>query len=207
MPATKGSNISCSSHRTSRKAASIAAQNATCPRKLTWHLRLRAWHRAGRLLHLSPRAGRGRFASGALAKRSKSGEGALPQAQTRGQAPSPGFLRSAALRLESDLSPHAGRGGASCASELNHSGGGRMTDKIAIADTDLLLVIDVQNDFCPGGKLAVPRGDEVVPLVNRLAEKFSHVVLTQDWHPPGHLSFASSHAGKKPFETITVTYG
>src|SRR5262247_3149639 len=113
MPATKGSNISCSSHRTSRKAASIAAQNATCPRKLTWHLRLRAWHRAGRLLHLSPRAGRGRFASGALAKRSKSGEGALPQAQTRGQAPSPGFLRSASLRLESDLSPHAGRGGAS----------------------------------------------------------------------------------------------
>src|SRR5262245_6510999 len=69
--------------------------------------------RTRHLLHLSPRAGRGGFASGALAKRSKSGEGALPQPETRGHAPSPGFLRSAALRLESDLSPHAGRGGAS----------------------------------------------------------------------------------------------
>src|SRR5262245_25845849 len=74
-------------------------------------------------------------------------------------------------------------------------------------DTDLLLVVDVQNDFCPGGALAVPRGDEVVPLINRLAEKFPHVALTQDWHPPGHLSFASSHPGRQPFETITVVYG
>ena len=82
-----------------------------------------------------------------------------------------------------------------------------MADTITIGDTDLLLVVDVQNDFCPGGKLAVPNGDEVVPLINRLAEKFAHVVLTQDWHPAGHLSFASSHPGKKPFETITVAYG
>jgi len=74
-------------------------------------------------------------------------------------------------------------------------------------DTDLLLVVDVQNDFCPGGALAVPRGDEVVPLINRLAEKFPHVALTQDWHPAGHLSFASSHPGRQPFETITVVYG
>ena len=81
-----------------------------------------------------------------------------------------------------------------------------MADTITIGDTDLLLV-DAQNDFCPGGKLAVPNGDEVVPLINRLAEKFTHVVLTQDWHPAGHLSFASSHPGKKPFETITVAYG
>ncbi|HXX25509.1 MAG TPA: bifunctional nicotinamidase/pyrazinamidase [Pseudolabrys sp.] len=75
------------------------------------------------------------------------------------------------------------------------------------SEHDILLVVDVQNDFCPGGGLAVPRGDEIVPLVNRLARDFAHVVLTQDWHPRGHLSFASSHAGKKPFETIEVSYG
>ena len=72
---------------------------------------------------------------------------------------------------------------------------------------DILIVIDVQNDFCPGGALAVPRGDEVVPIVNRLAAKFRNVVLTQDWHPRGHLSFASAHPGKKPFETIAAPYG
>ena len=82
-----------------------------------------------------------------------------------------------------------------------------MTAKLTITDSDVLLAVDPQNDFCPGGKLAVPRGDEVVPLLNRLAEKFAHVVLTQDWHPAGHMSFASSHPGKKPFETITVAYG
>lgn len=71
----------------------------------------------------------------------------------------------------------------------------------------MLLVVDVQNDFCPSGRLAVPRGDEVVPIVNRLAGRCAHVVLTQDWHPPGHLSFASSHAGARPFETIRVDYG
>jgi nicotinamidase/pyrazinamidase len=64
---------------------------------------------------------------------------------------------------------------------------------------DVLLVVDVQNDFCPGGNLAVPRGDDVVPLINGLAEQFAHVVLTQDWHPRGHLSFASSHPGAKPY--------
>ena len=64
-------------------------------------------------------------------------------------------------------------------------------------DTDVLIVIDVQNDFCPGGKLAVPGGDDVVHLVNRLAHGFKHVVLTQDWHPAGHSSFASSHADRK----------
>ena len=70
-----------------------------------------------------------------------------------------------------------------------------------------LIVVDVQNDFCPGGSLAVPRGDEVVPVVNALARRFSHVVLTQDWHPPGHSSFASSHQGKAPFETAELHYG
>ena len=71
----------------------------------------------------------------------------------------------------------------------------------------MLLVVDIQNDFCPGGSLAVPRGDEVVPLINALAKQFPHVVLTQDWHPRGHLSFASSHAEKKPYQTIALQYG
>ncbi len=73
--------------------------------------------------------------------------------------------------------------------------------------SDVLLVIDVQNDFCPGGALAVARGDEVVAVVNRLAPRFSHVVMTQDWHPPGHLSFASVHPGRRPFDTIELAYG
>jgi nicotinamidase/pyrazinamidase len=82
-----------------------------------------------------------------------------------------------------------------------------MSEFGVIGDDAVLIVVDVQNDFCPGGALAVPRGDEVVPLINRLAEKFRHVVLTQDWHPRGHLSFASSHRGKRPYETIAAPYG
>ena len=82
-----------------------------------------------------------------------------------------------------------------------------MSAQSAISAQDVLLVVDVQNDFCPEGRLAVPRGDEVVPLVNRLAARFQHVVLTQDWHPAGHLSFASTHPGRKPYETIEVSYG
>ncbi|MBI3580475.1 MAG: bifunctional nicotinamidase/pyrazinamidase [Nitrospinae bacterium] len=73
--------------------------------------------------------------------------------------------------------------------------------------TGLLLVVDVQNDFCRGGALAIPSGDEVVPVANRIADKFSHVALTQDWHPSGHLSFASSHTGKKPFDSLELPYG
>jgi nicotinamidase/pyrazinamidase len=73
--------------------------------------------------------------------------------------------------------------------------------------TDALLVVDVQNDFCPGGALAVDRGDEVVPVINRLGERFEHVILTQDWHPRGHISFASAHAGRKPFEIVDSAYG
>jgi len=76
-----------------------------------------------------------------------------------------------------------------------------------IGDSDVLLVIDVQNDFCPGGSLAVPEGDRVVPVINALARRFRHVVLTQDWHPAGHQSFASTHAGKKAYESIQVAYG
>ncbi|RQH07346.1 bifunctional nicotinamidase/pyrazinamidase [Paraburkholderia dinghuensis] len=72
---------------------------------------------------------------------------------------------------------------------------------------DVLLLVDLQNDFMPGGALAVARGDEVVPVVNRLAQGFEHVVLTQDWHPARHVSFAANHAGRHPFETITLPYG
>lgn len=74
-------------------------------------------------------------------------------------------------------------------------------------DADLLLVIDPQKDFCPGGALAVPQGHEIVPLVNRLAEAFPRTVLTQDWHPADHLSFAVRHPGRQPFETIRLAYG
>jgi nicotinamidase/pyrazinamidase len=76
-----------------------------------------------------------------------------------------------------------------------------------IKPDDVLLIIDVQNDFCPGGALAVADGDAVVPVINRLAQRFDHVVLTQDWHPTGHSSFATSHAGSAPFETIAMPYG
>ncbi|MCC8982697.1 bifunctional nicotinamidase/pyrazinamidase [Bradyrhizobium acaciae] len=76
-----------------------------------------------------------------------------------------------------------------------------------IAPDDLLLIIDVQNDFCPGGALAVAGGDAVVPVVNRLAARFDHVVLTQDWHPAGHSSFATSHPGTAAFSSITMPYG
>lgn len=76
-----------------------------------------------------------------------------------------------------------------------------------ISDSDVLLVVDIQNDFCPGGRLAVPGGDEIVPLVNRLARRFQHVVLTQDWHPAGHSSFASANPGRNPFEVMTFAYG
>ena len=71
----------------------------------------------------------------------------------------------------------------------------------------VLIVVDVQNCFVPGGSLAVGKGDEVVPVINKLAKSFANVVITQDWHTPKHVSFASSHAGKKPFETVKLAYG
>jgi nicotinamidase/pyrazinamidase len=77
----------------------------------------------------------------------------------------------------------------------------------AITAKDVFVAIDVQNDFCPGGGLAVPDGDAVVPVINRLGERFPHVILTQDWHPAGHDSFASSHPGTSPFETTELSYG
>jgi nicotinamidase/pyrazinamidase len=72
---------------------------------------------------------------------------------------------------------------------------------------EALVVIDLQNDFCPGGALAVAGGDEIVPIVNRLIARFDNVIMTQDWHPAGHSSFASSHPGKQPFETVEMPYG
>ena len=72
---------------------------------------------------------------------------------------------------------------------------------------DVLIVIDVQNDFCSGGALAVPHGDEVIQPILRIAPHFRHIVLTQDWHPAHHTSFATSHPGRKPFETVELAYG
>lgn len=70
-----------------------------------------------------------------------------------------------------------------------------------------LVVVDIQNDFCPGGALAVDRGDEIIPTVNRLIDESEHVILTQDWHPANHSSFASTHSRAKPFDTIEMAYG
>lgn len=78
---------------------------------------------------------------------------------------------------------------------------------IRIQPDDVLVVVDVQYDFLPGGHLAVAGGDEIVPLINKLAGRFTNVVLTQDWHPADHISFASQHAGKAPFDTIELDYG
>jgi len=73
--------------------------------------------------------------------------------------------------------------------------------------TEALIVIDVQNDFCPGGRLAVERGDEIVRPINALLPEFHLRILTQDWHPEGHSSFASSHPAKAPFDTVEMPYG
>jgi nicotinamidase/pyrazinamidase len=78
---------------------------------------------------------------------------------------------------------------------------------LKLRDHDILLVTDVQNDFLPGGRLAVPNGEAIVPVINVLSRCFAHVALTQDWHAPGHLSFASSHPGRVPFEMIELPYG
>jgi nicotinamidase/pyrazinamidase len=76
-----------------------------------------------------------------------------------------------------------------------------------ISHGDVLVVVDVQNDFCPGGSLPVERGDEVVSTINKLATRFRHVVLSQDWHPADHRSFASQHPGRQPFQSIELSYG
>ena len=82
-----------------------------------------------------------------------------------------------------------------------------MNERATFGDDDVLVIVDIQYDFCPGGTLSVPHGDEVIPLINSLAARFRNLVLTQDWHPRGHFSFASSHAGKRPYDTIDASYG
>jgi nicotinamidase/pyrazinamidase len=82
-----------------------------------------------------------------------------------------------------------------------------MSEAIRPGETDVLLVVDIQKDFCPDGALAVPEGDAVVHLINGLMDRFAHVVLTQDWHSPGHSSFASAHSGRDPYETVEASYG
>ena len=82
-----------------------------------------------------------------------------------------------------------------------------MDERLVPGVDDVLLVVDVQNDFCPGGALAVADGDAVVAVINGLGRKFAHLVQTQDWHPEGHRSFASAHPGRQPFETIEAPYG
>jgi nicotinamidase/pyrazinamidase len=84
---------------------------------------------------------------------------------------------------------------------------GRAVHSATPRENRVLLVVDVQNDFCPGGALAVPEGDELPAIINKLSRRFAHVILTQDWHPEDHLSFASSHPGEKPFQTIELPYG
>ncbi len=82
-----------------------------------------------------------------------------------------------------------------------------MTAPNQATDKDVLVVVDVQNDFCDGGALAVPEGQHIVPVINRMVGRFAAVVAAQDWHPPGHHSFASAHPGTSPFETATLDYG
>lgn len=82
-----------------------------------------------------------------------------------------------------------------------------LTDDQAIMESDALIIVDPQMDFCPGGRLAVAGGDEIMAGIDALASHFRHVVITQDWHPAGHLSFASSHAGRQPFDRISMPYG
>jgi nicotinamidase/pyrazinamidase len=76
-----------------------------------------------------------------------------------------------------------------------------------ITPQDVLIVTDVQNDFCPGGALAVPGGDAVIEVIQQIVPNFEHIILTQDWHPAGHSSFASAHPGKQPFDTVELSYG
>ena len=76
-----------------------------------------------------------------------------------------------------------------------------------ITPNSVLLAVDLQNDFCPGGALAVPGGDQVIPVIQRIAPMFQHIILTQDWHLPHHQSFASRHSGKQPYEKVKVSYG
>ena len=84
---------------------------------------------------------------------------------------------------------------------------GNRPARMEITPHDVFLVVDIQNDFCPGGALAVAGGDEVIPVIHGIARQFQHIILTQDWHSPAHRSFASAHSGKRPFEQVCLSYG
>ena len=90
---------------------------------------------------------------------------------------------------------------------IGRSGMAQAAGKIAVDEHSVLIAVDVQNCFLPGGSLAVKDGDQVIPVINRMAKSFANVVMTQDWHTPDHISFASAHPGKKPFEMIKLDYG
>jgi nicotinamidase/pyrazinamidase len=98
-------------------------------------------------------------------------------------------------------------GGIGGAAAVGLSAAAFAADKIKVDDASVLIVVDVQNCFLPGGSLAVKDGDQVIPIINRLAKGFANVVMTQDWHTADHVSFASTHPGKKPFEVIDLDYG
>jgi len=100
-----------------------------------------------------------------------------------------------------------GLAGAALARTMFGAGAARAADKIKPGAASALIVVDVQNCFLPGGSLAVKDGEEVIPVINRIAKGFENVVMTQDWHTAHHISFASSHPGKKPFEAIKLAYG
>lgn len=106
-----------------------------------------------------------------------------------------------------DLARHTSPWGAACAAAADSAEARGADASIEPGDRDVFIVVDVQNSFVPGGALAVKDGDQVVPIINRLAKGFRHVVLTQDWHTAHHVSFASQHAGKKAFEMIELPYG
>src|SRR5271169_6028930 len=90
---------------------------------------------------------------------------------------------------------------------LGRAGVALAADAIKPSTSSALIVVDVQNCFLPGGSLAVKDGEQVIPVINRIAKGFDNVVMTQDWHTPHHISFASSHEGKKPFDVIKLAYG
>lgn len=98
-------------------------------------------------------------------------------------------------------------GAAAVAGLLGKAGLAQAAAKVSAGGKSVLIVVDVQNCFVPGGSLAVKEGDQIVPLINKLAKGFQNVVMTQDWHTADHVSFASQHAGKKPFEAVKLPYG
>ncbi len=100
-----------------------------------------------------------------------------------------------------------GLGGVAVAAGLLGKAGLAQAAKVSAGGKSVLIVVDVQNCFVPGGSLAVKEGDQIVPLINKLAKGFQNVVMTQDWHTADHVSFASQHAGKKPFEAVKLPYG